>query len=54
MRSFRELSKGKYVLLNHICKIREKVIRFNIREICPVERFIFFNIEKSDPSGLEF
>ena len=27
VRSFRELSKGKYVLLNYICKIREKVIR---------------------------
>jgi len=27
VRSFRELSKGKYVLLNRVCKIREKVIR---------------------------
>lgn len=27
LKSFRELSKVKYVLLNHICKVREKVIR---------------------------
>jgi len=27
VKSFRELSKVKYVLLNRICKIREKVIR---------------------------
>lgn len=27
LKSFRELSRVKYILLDHICKLREKVIR---------------------------